>query len=95
MNAGVRQPFPDDSSVVRAFVVPFDLGEDFLRGFGVEIVVELVGASEKQSDQGRLVVGYDRENVETDAFGEGGFVEEAIAFDFGESFGNAFWGDGF
>src|ERR1700722_5476963 len=94
VDAGVAHAFPDDAGIIFAFVIAFNFGEDFLGGFGVDVGLELVGAGEEQGDQGLLVVGDDRENVETNTFGEVRFVQQAVAFDFGERFGDALRRDG-
>src|SRR5277367_3036855 len=95
VDAGVAHAFPDDAGIIFAFVVAFNFGEDFLGGFGVDVGLELVGAGEEQGDQRLLVVGDDRQDVETNTFGEVRLVQQAVAFDFGERFGNALRRDGF
>src|SRR4030095_11411145 len=83
---GLRPALADDPGVIRLIVLVVEAFDQLPRVAegGRHIVVELVGERQHQGHDDVLIAGGDRERVETDALGFGRFVEQPIAFRFGE-----------
>jgi hypothetical protein len=87
----------EDSGVVETFVGVGEFEENF---FGVAAAVgdaagELIGEGKAEEAKRELLFRFDGENIAADGFGFFGFVEVAVEFGFGESFGDAGVRDGF
>jgi len=89
--------FIEDAGVVEAFVGVREFLENFF-DFAIAIggaARELVRDGKSEQAERELLFGVDGENVTANGFGFFRFVEVAVEFDFGESFGDAGAGDGF
>lgn len=93
---GFGTAFEEEACVIEALVGISEALED-----GAAFVVavagdaeELIGDGEAEHAAGELLLGIDGEDVAADGFGFLGLVEVTIELDFGDSFGDACFGDG-
>jgi hypothetical protein len=87
----------EKASVIVALVGIAERLKDGL-DFGVTVAGgagELISDGEAEKAAGELMIGIDGEDIAADGFRFFGFVQVAVEFGFGESLGNACFGDGF
>lgn len=82
MQGGVRPPLAEDARVIAPLVLSGQPG-DLRSSLSLDVrsaVGDPVRVSQDQADARGFMVGGDGENVETDALGQEGFVQEPIPF---------------
>jgi len=94
----VREPFPDDARLILLLVFALEAEKNLARFLGTLTVsvclAELIRQGQQEHNQGGLILGIGLQDIQTDAFGQRGFGEQAIPFGFFEGFLNPCLGNG-
>src|SRR5438105_11137934 len=91
MELRLRPSFADDSRVVGTLVIVRETRQDLagaMHAIGL-LFAELIGDRQQQRHEGSLVLRFYLEDIETNAFGRGRIVEEAVALRLVQGCGNA------
>src|SRR5262249_14557332 len=89
------EALPHDSRIVCLLGLTLDLRKQLLRRPRVHVRLELIGARQEQRNKRLLMIRNDGQNVETDALGEHRLVQQAGAFNLGQRFRDALYGNNF